>query len=246
MGVSSREQRSAFFVLVLAAVLLAAGGARALSIQDTKPIFFIGGGEFGFSQATIDGAGLGVAATANSNSVLLSAGNAIFTPALSIQQNLQTPFQNPQAAYQDPAGGCKAGDVCQTPANPFIADSSWTLRNDSGSDLPDLFLFFTRVVTTAYPDLPVALDGNLVEVLRYQDLTSGQSYLFAMLRIGPLAQGQIANFSVRYIVGGDMPFSGNQQVMPPLGVYGLVPEPGTVLLLASGLLALAMAKRSQA
>jgi len=253
--------------LALGLALLAAGGARALTIADTNPVFLLGGGQFGFAKAAIDAAGLPVADTATPADAFLSAGNAIYSPALSITQSLGPVYQNPQASYLSPAAGCQAGDVCQTPTNPFLADSTWTVTNNSGHDIASVFLVFTRVSLSddypSYPDMPpVAFDGNLIQILEYT--ASGETYWLAMVSLGALGDGnasdatpavenpQSTQFSMRYIVGGDMPFSGNEQVMPPIGVSGLerpgppVPEPGTALLLASGLLALGMAKRSRA
>ena len=248
--------------LALGLALLAAGGARALTIADTNPVFFLGSGQFGFAKAAIDAAGLPVAATATPADTFLSAGNAIYSPALSITQSLGPIYQNPQAGYLSPASGCQAGDVCQTPTNPFLADSTWTVTNNSGHDIASVFLVFTRVsLSGGYPDIPVALDGNLIQILEY---TASETYWLAMVSLGALGDGnasdatptvenpQSTHFSMRYIVGGDMPFSGNELVMPPIDVSGLermgppVPEPGTALLLASGLVVLGMAKRSKA
>ena len=245
----------------VAAILLWAGSAGALGIQDTSPVFFLGGNQFGFAKSALDAAGEAVSGTADSSDDFLSAGNAIYTPELSITQVLGPVHQNPQAAYQNPAGGCQAGDVCQTPSNPFIADSTWTVTNQSGRDLDNLFLVFTRVsLSGGYPDIPVAVDGNQMQFLEY--LAGGQKYYFAMVSLGALGDGiadgegyehsQSTQFTLRYIVGGDMIFNGATQVIPPLGVYGLereaapIPEPGTALLVAVGFVGLAMAKRSRA
>ena len=252
------------FALALLGLLIGAGSAGALSITDTKPLFFIGGGQFGFSPAAVTAAKLPIADKANSADDFLSAGNAQFAPELSITQSLGPVYQNPQAAYQAPAAGCNhAGDVCATPSNPFIADSTWTITNNSGRDLDNVFLIFTRVsLLDGYPDIPVALDANRIQILEYK--AGNQTFYFAMIALGALGDGntndetptkegpQSTQFIMRYIVGGDMPFTGNVQVMPPIGVYGLergtatIPEPGTALLMASGLVALAMAKRSRA
>lgn len=245
--------------LVVALGVLAARGASALTIDDTNPLFFLGGGLFGFSEAAVEAAGLSVVDHATPADSFLSAGNAIYGPQLSITQSLGPIYQNPQAAYQNPAAGCHDGDVCQTPENPFIADSTWTVTNNTGRDLAWVMLVFTRVsLADGYPDIPVALDGNRIFILEYT--AAAQTYYFAMVSLGPLGNGdgsdgehaQSTQFVMRYIVGGDMPFSGNVQVMPPIGVYGLeraggpIPEPATAVLLASGLMALAMAKRSRA
>lgn len=267
MGTRGRSLRGSDRLVRLAALGRAAGAlavglalwagpARALTIADTNPLFFIGGGAFGFSQAAVAAAGLAVAGTATPEDDILTAGNAIYGPMLSIAQALGPVYQNPQAAYATPAAGCQLGDVCQTPGNPFIADSTWTVTNDSGRDLEDVYLVFTRVsLSGGYPDLAVALDGNLIEILEY---TAGDtSYWFGMVSLGALGDGvvdsegeasQSTQFTMRYIVGGDMPFTGSEQVMPPIGVFGIarvIPEPGTAILLASGLFALAMANRSR-
>jgi hypothetical protein len=249
-------------VVAISGALLAPAGARALSIQNTNPLFFLGGGQYGFSKAAIDAAGLGISGTATSQDDFLTAGNAQFAPQLAVTQNLGAIYQNPQSRYRRPAAGCFPGDVCQTPQNPFIADSSWTITNKSGRDLDNVFLIFTRVSLTApYPDIPVALDGNRIQILGYS--AGGQQYYFAMVSLGALGDGdandgtpgenpQSTQFTMRYIVGGDMPFTGNVQVMPPIGLYALeraggpIPEPGTALLLAFGLVSLAMANRSRA
>jgi len=246
-----------FAALALATALLAGGSARAITIADTDPIFFLGGGQFGFAKSAVDAAGLPVVAYAKAGDDFLSAGNAIYNPDLSITQVLGPVYQNPQAAYHNPAGGCGVGDVCQTAANPFIADSTWTVTNHSGRGLQNVYLLFTTVsLSGGYPNIPVALDGNRISILEY--LSGGQQYWFGMVSLGGLGNGtpgerpQSTQFTMRYIVGGDMPFSGHVQVMPPIGVYALnretpiVPEPSTALLLASGLVAIGMAKRSRA
>lgn len=257
----SASRRRLGACLAAAALLLPAGSAGALGLQDTSPVFFLGSGQFGFAKAALDAANESIAATADSNDDFLSAGNALYAPELSITQSLGPVHQNPQAAYQSPSTGCQAGDVCQTPSNPFIADSTWTVTNQSGRDLENLFLVFLMVdLSGGYPNIPVAVDGNQMQFLEYQ--AGSQKYYFAMVSLGALGDGladgesvehaQSTQFTMRYIVGGDMIFNGATQVMPPLGVYGLerdaapVPEPGTALLVAVGFVGLAMAKRSRA
>jgi hypothetical protein len=255
---SARATRAWLGVL---AVLAFAGPARAIGIADTNPVFFIGGGEFGFSEAALTAAGKTPIASATPSDTFITAGNVIYSPALAITQVLGPAHQNPQAAYQAPAVGCQPGDICQTPSNPFIADSTWTVTNLSGHDIENAYLVFTLVdLSGGYPDIPVAMDGNMVEFLEY--VAGGQTYYFGLVGLGPLGDGvvdgegvessQSTQFTLRYIVGGDMVFDGATQVIPPLGVYGLerpaipVPEPGTALLIALGFVGLAMAKRLQA
>jgi hypothetical protein len=244
----------------LLGILLAFGQARALTIGDLNPVQLLGGGQLGFSQAAIDGAGLSVSKTADPSSNFLTAGDASLMPApdLGITLGPLSPiYQNPQLAYANPLLPCQPGDACQTPANPFIADSTWTVTNNTEADLNDLYLVFTRVLLTGptYPNLPVALDGDMIQILEY---TSGPDrYLLAIVPLGSLDAGKQTEFTMRYIVGGDMPITLESagppmtydQMLPPFGVLGIVnpiPEPGTAMLLAAGLVALAASKRSRA
>jgi hypothetical protein len=131
-----------------------------------------------------------------------------------------------------------------------IADSIWTITNRSGEALEDALLVFTLGDTSGRrKPKPVALDGNLVEILEYS--AGGVDYLFGAVRLGDLAaEGPASSVSitVRYIVGGPLQRSGRRLLLPPLGVAGvtgwtLVPEPSTGAALAFGLLALAAAPR---
>ncbi len=245
---------------LLLGILLAFGQARALTIGDLNPVQLIGGGQFGFTQAAIDAAGLSISKIADPTSAFLTAGDAslVPTPDIGITLGPLSPvYQNPQLAYADPLLGCQPGDACQTPANPFIADSTWTVTNNTEADLDDLYLIFTRVLLTGptYPDLPVALDGDMIQILEY---TSGTDrLLLAIVPLGSLDAGKQTEFTMRYIVGGDMPITLESagppmifdQMLPPFGLLGInnpIPEPGTAMLLAAGLAALAASKRSRA
>ena len=102
------------------------------------------------------------------------------------------------------------------------------------------------LVPGGYPDLAVGLDGDLLEIVMYS-VPGGSDYFFGAGWLGPLGIGESAPFTVRYVVAsGPMPLFGSDIVMPPLSVLGLVvPEPATVLLLASGLAGLAALRRSR-
>ena len=51
-----------------------------------------------------------------------------------------------------------------------------------------------------------------------------------------LADGESGSFAVRYVVNEALPIAGGNLVLPPLDLLGtVIPEPSTLLLLASGL-----------
>lgn len=160
---------------------------------------------------------------------------------ITISQQLQNVRQFPQASGAQP-----------TPAVPFVADSRWTATNTSADTYQQVLLLFTSVnlapfpgaiAQNGYPDLPVALDGHLLKTVKYT--FAGVDYFFGAVDLGRLAPGESRDFLVRYIVsGGPMPIVNNHVVMPPLRLLGVVvPEPGTLGLLATGLAGIALAGR---
>lgn len=162
---------------------------------------------------------------------------------ITIAQQLERVRQFPQASRSEPSV-----------ANPFVADSRWTATNQSDEVYQQVLLLFTAVnlapfpgaiATGGYPDLPVSLDGNLVKIVKYT--AGGMDYFFGAVDLGRLAPGESRDFLVRYVVrGGPMPIVGNDIVIPPLKMMGvLVPEPGTLVLLLSGLAGLAVAGRAR-
>jgi hypothetical protein len=132
-----------------------------------------------------------------------------------------------------------------------IADSTWTVHNRSGEDIDDALLVFTLGDTSGRRrPQPVALDGNLVEILEYS--ADGVDYLFGAVRLGDLAAegpGSSVSITVRYIVGGPLQQRSRRKLfLPPLGVaavtgWTFVPEPATGAALAFGLLGLAASRR---
>ncbi len=245
--------RSISRLLVAAAMLVGfASPVFALTIGgggpapfDVAPLWYNGGGAFGLAApAPAPDIVVGV------GDYFLTAGNEIYAPELSITQSLQQPVhQHPQAPAdslnpQTPTGS-------PTMAVPYVADSLWTIRNDSGDALTSVWLAFTFVSRSpftglpgGYPDIPVAMDDFLVDVVKYTD--AGTDYYFAAMSLGSMAPGESKQLTVRYIVAGDLPFAGGSYVMPPFGVAGLVtvvPEPASVWLLAAGAIGLAMKRR---
>jgi len=101
-------------------------------------------------------------------------------------------------------------------------------------------------VPGGYPDIPVAIDDNLMLVVKHNTASQGAFY-FAGLALGTLAPGASVEKTVRYIVAGNLPINGALLVMPPFGLAALtsytIPEPGTLLLVASGAALLAVARR---
>lgn len=234
------------FALVLAlpaqpvgATPITIGGAGGPQLA-IDPLNFSGYGVFGLA-----GAGDDVDFLAEAPVTFLSAGSGSGVQ-LSVSISLQQPpWQHPQ----DPANSRNPltnGAVPTSPSEtlPFVADSRWTLANASGRVLDDVLLLFTRTVSQVnYSPVDVALDGNLVDVLQYTS-ADGTQRLYGALPLGDLAAGASVELLVRYIVADPLPILGGEYVLPPLGLAALegsdyVPEPGTALLLAAGLAALA-------
>jgi hypothetical protein len=216
-------------------------GGPALEID---PLYFEGWGVFGLRDAADH-----VLYLAEAPRDFLSAGNAPGMDLEITQALQQLPWQHPQ----DPAGSENPGTnggvpSAPTEAVPFVADSIWTVVNKSGRALEDVLLLFTRTVPMdGYPALDVALDANLFSVLAYTSLDTTVRH-YGVVPLGDLAPEQSVDFVVRYIVAGSLPVMNDEYVLPKLGVAGLegatwIPEPGTLLLLGAGLVAIGSRKR---
>jgi hypothetical protein len=214
-------------LLLGCAIALAAASAHA------TPLYFDGPGGFGFSAATA--AGLPVSATADPTShwILAGARALLPGPGLEVVSNLSTIHSNPQGAGQTP-----------TEANPLVADSIWTLTNNTGAVLPPTYLVFTKIdIDGRYDGLKAGLDGALLEIVEYS--SAGTDYAFGAIELPSLGVGQSVDVTVRYVVAGLLDYDAetNAFVLPRLGIAGLVvPEPAAIAGIGLGLALLALGR----
>jgi len=220
------------------------GGDGGPSFQ-VDPLYFTAYDAFGLT-----GPGNGADYFAQSPVTFLSVGNAPDMD-LSLSQALQEPvYQHPQdpSNSQNPLtnGG---NSTAPTAAVPFVADSNWTFTNTSGQALEDVLVLFTKATAaTGYPPVDVALDDYFYSVLQYESQSAGTLY-FGALAIGDLLPGEQVTIPVRYIVADALLFDGVEDyIMPPFGLSALakgsyIPEPGTALLLVTGLAMLRLRAR---
>lgn len=223
-------------------ITVGGSGGPSLTID---PLYFVGFDQFG-----LESPGAGPAYRAVAPVPFLSVGNAPDMD-LTISQQLQQPaWQHPQ----DPANSLNPGlngGVPFTPSAdfPLVADSLWTIRNDTGRLLEDVLLLFTKTRAIAgYPPVDAALDDFLVDTIEYTSLDGTIRWYGAML-LGDLAPGASTQILVRYVVADAVPIIGGEYMLPSLGVAALdkpnyVPEPGTLVLLACGVAALGGARRT--
>jgi hypothetical protein len=240
--------RLGFFGLLFAASAgqatpITVGGAGGPSLT-IDPLYFVGFDEFG-----LESPGNGPAYRATAPVPFLSVGNAP-NMDLTISQALQQPaWQHPQ----DPANSLNPdlnGGVPFSPsvAVPLVADSLWTIRNDTGRLLEDVLLLFTKTrAIPNYPPVDAALDDFLIDTIEYTS-TDGTVRWYGALPLGDLAPGATTQVLVRYIVADPVPLNGDTFLLPSLGVAALdkpnyIPEPGTLVMLAFGVSALCARRR---
>jgi hypothetical protein len=215
-------------VIALAGTIAFAAAAHATSIT---PLYFDGPSGYGFAPAEV--AALGVSATAGPSSHWILAGGRSLLPGpgLHVDNHLSTILSNPQATGGTP-----------TAANPFVADSTWTVTNDTSAAITGAYLVFTAIDIDGryHGALPAGLDGALLKIVDYS--SAGTNYAFGAIPLPNLGVGQSADLLVRYVVAGPLDYDAetNAYVLPRLGVSGLVvPEPAAIAGIALGLALLA-------
>jgi hypothetical protein len=239
-------------LLCASVLVLGAGAAHAVPIEIgiggpnpffVDPLYFIPPSGSNPDPFGLEGPGNGVDFAVTPNMGVISACGAGGGCDLSISINLQTPvFQNPQfpAKSQNP----QVPQGAPTPAVPVVADSIWTVQNNSGVSITDAYLLFTSVdFSGGYPDVLMALDQNKYEVV---SVGAGPDEAFyGALALGNLAPGASTQVTVRYIVASNLPDDGTDLIAPPLGVAGLtnVPEPTALVLVSVGLGAMSLVQR---
>jgi hypothetical protein len=252
-GRSGESLRALLLGLALGLTLLLAGGragATPITIGgaggpafSVDPIYFKGFGVFGLT-----GPGTSIDFTASAPVPFLSAASGSGVDLSVSQGLLQPPYQHPQ----DPANSENPFTNGSVPSNPtaavpFVADSIWTIHNNTGRALDDVLLLFTKTIAQpGYPAVDVALDDYLYDVIKFTSTDETVRY-YGAIPLGDIGIGKDVAIRVRYIVAGALPIFGGQYVMPPLGLAGLegghyVPEPETAALLAAGLALLAAAR----
>lgn len=229
----ARAARGAGLAALAALAVASAPPARALPIA---PLFFEGPGGFGFAAEAAGGVPVAGTVTPESR-WMLAGGRSTFTgPGLVVQNQLSRVHQNPQAA-----------GITPNVADPLIADSTWTVRNETGAPLAGAHLVFTAIdIDDRYPGLLAGLDGALLEILHYS--SGGTDYVFGAIELPSLGVGQSVDLTVRYVVAGlvDYDAETNSFLLPRLGIAGVVvPEPAAIGAIAIGLAGLATWRRAR-
>jgi hypothetical protein len=219
-------------IALAASLVLGVGAARAISVS---PLFFDGPSGFGFSPEAVAALPVSASADAESHWLLAGARSLLSGPGLVVSNHLSIVHSNPQGLGQTP-----------DESNPLVADSTWTVTNETGAPLPGGYLVFTTIdLDHRYDGLRAGLDGALLEIVDYS--FAGTEYAFGAVELPFLGVGQSVDLTVRYVVAGLLDYDAetNSYVLPRLGIAGLVvPEPAAIGAIGLGLAMLAARRRA--
>jgi len=228
--------------LACAVLLLAAPAAQALSLGALVPVHFNGLGVRGANATELAAAGLTPSFFAGPSDTRVQFGIGFTIPSVAIV-----------AVHNRP----QTDGLVPTPANPYVADVRMVIEttNWGGSVLPPL-LGISRFVD--YPTDEVALDvsglagATPIHVL---EATNNGTRFFAIQfptlgswGLRPDGLTRYNAFTLRFVIGGPMPSDLGPDCCctPQVDLFGLatytVPEPGSGLLFAAGLLGLISAR----
>lgn len=238
------ELKRVWFV-ALALLVLAAPSAGALSLGQLEPVHFNGMGVRGANPTELASYGLTPSFFAGPADTLVQFGIGFTVPSVSIVAVHNRPQTN---------------GLVPTPADPYVADVRYVIETTTwgGSVLPPL-LGISRFVD--YDTEEVALDVSALAgatPLTVIEATNNGTQFFA-IQFAPLATWALRadgvtrynEFTLRFVIGGPMPSDLGPDCCctPQVDLFGLatyqVPEPGTGLLLAAGLLGLLTTRSAQ-
>lgn len=248
MGLGQLLDRRYVRLLAAALLVLAASAAQAVSLAQLEPVHFNGMGIRGASPTELAAFGLAPSFFAGPRDTLVSFGDAA------------TGFAVPSVSIVAVHNRPQSSGLVPTPANPYVADVRYVIETTSwaNSALPPL-LGISRFVD--YDTAEVALDVSALEgatPLTVIEATNNGTQFFAV-QFAPLATWALRpngttrynEFTLRFVIGGPMPsdLGPGCCCTPQVDLFGLatyqVPEPGTGLLLAAGLLGLLTTRSAQ-
>jgi hypothetical protein len=214
--------RCSALLIVLTAAGLPAPRAHAF------PVLFDGPSGYGLSEATADDA--------------IGAGFARLTP-LRIDTAASRGLLIPE-----PVVLSAALNGSPSTNNPITATSRWTVQNGGGRALLDSWLVFLKPITYSPPLVGIDLQTGEWRIVEVSVASEEASYFYPAVRLGNIAAGGSAEFTMHHVVGTGLTQVGDDLILPRygVGVLGVVPGPAALPLLGMLFTALGLRLRSAA